>query len=256
MPICANPVESFRCILNTDKFPAVQPTKASGMNFFECIQQRYSVRAYDSQPVEDEKLAQILEAGRLAPTAANRQPVNIIVIHTAGREAELNQIYGESWFVQAPLILAVCGLPEQAWQRRRSDGKSYLDVDVARGKSAHRHLPHLPRCAGCNSRPLVPYPAFCGCLPPDSVCFRGKRQIRNHSGHPLHAHAHSAELAGNVVEGLRGQEDRVRVQAAAVLLPRHGIIVAGKSLMSTIDALERIDWNCWCILAQRMLGDA
>jgi nitroreductase len=101
------------------------------MNFFECIQQRYSVRAYDSQPVEAEKLAQILEAGRLAPTAANRQPVNIIVIHTAGREAELNQIYGESWFVQAPLILAVCGLPEQAWQRRRSDGKSYLDVDAA-----------------------------------------------------------------------------------------------------------------------------
>jgi L-fuculose-phosphate aldolase len=71
-----------------------------------------------------------------------------------------------------------------------------------------------------------------------------------------YAHAHSAELAGNVVEGLRGQEERVRVQAAAVLLPRHGIIVAGKNLMSTIDALERIDWNCWCILAQRMLGDA
>jgi nitroreductase len=101
------------------------------LNFFDLIQKRYSARAYRSQPVEDEKLARVLEAGRLAPTAANRQPVQIIVIHTAGREAELNRIYGESWFVQAPLILGVCGLSEQAWQRRRSDGKSYLDVDAA-----------------------------------------------------------------------------------------------------------------------------
>jgi L-fuculose-phosphate aldolase len=71
-----------------------------------------------------------------------------------------------------------------------------------------------------------------------------------------HAPAHSTELADYVVEGLRGQEDRIRVQAAAVLMPRHGIFVAGKDLLATIDALERIDWNCWCILAQRLLGDA
>jgi len=101
------------------------------MNFFELIHHRYSVRSYSSQPVEDEKLAMILEAGRLAPTAANRQPFQIIVIHTAGREQELSQIYGEPWFIQPPLILAVVGLPAQAWQRRRSDGKSYLDVDAA-----------------------------------------------------------------------------------------------------------------------------
>ena len=65
--------------------------------------------------------------------------------------------------------------------------------------------------------------------------------------------AHSAELAQSVVDGLRGKEDRVRVQAAAVLLPGHGIIVAGKDLLSALDALERIDWNAWCILARRLL---
>jgi nitroreductase len=101
------------------------------VNFLDLIQQRCSVRAYMNQPVEDEQLNLILNAARLAPTAANRQPVQIIVIHTAGRAAELKSIYGEEWFVQAPLVLAVVGLPEQAWQRRRYDGKSCLDIDAA-----------------------------------------------------------------------------------------------------------------------------
>jgi nitroreductase len=101
------------------------------MDFFNLIHQRYSVRAYQDLSVEEEKLSQVLEAARLAPTAANRQPIQIIVIHTAGRESALSRIYREDWFVQAPLILAVCGFSEQAWNRSRSDGKSYLDVDAA-----------------------------------------------------------------------------------------------------------------------------
>ncbi len=100
------------------------------MEFSELIQKRYSVRAYKHDPVEDEKLHQVLEAARLAPTAANRQPFQFIVIHTAGREAELKRIYGREWFVQAPLVICACGLPAQGWVRQ-DDGKSYNDVDVA-----------------------------------------------------------------------------------------------------------------------------
>jgi len=99
------------------------------MNFFELITARYSVRAYQPDPVEEEKLQQVLEAARLAPTAANRQPFQVVVIHTAGREDELSRIYRSKWFVQAPLILAVCGLPRQAWTR--GDGKNFCDVDGA-----------------------------------------------------------------------------------------------------------------------------
>ncbi len=100
------------------------------MEFSELIGKRYSVRAYKPDPVEEEKLQQVLEAARLAPTAANRQPFQLIVIHTAGREAELNRIYGRDWFVQAPLVICACGVPAQGWTRR-DDGKSYIDVDVA-----------------------------------------------------------------------------------------------------------------------------
>jgi nitroreductase len=99
------------------------------MDFTELIQKRYSTRAYKPDPVEEDKLRQVLEAARLAPTADNRQPFQILVIHTQGREAELRRIYSRSWFTQAPLVICACGLPAQNWVRR--DGKNYNDVDVA-----------------------------------------------------------------------------------------------------------------------------
>jgi nitroreductase len=98
------------------------------MDFIELIKKRYSVRAYKADPVEEEKLQQVLEAARLAPTAVNRQPFRIIVIHTAGREAELRRIYDRGWFVKAPLLLCACGIPAKTWSR--CDGKNYNDVDV------------------------------------------------------------------------------------------------------------------------------
>ena len=67
------------------------------------------------------------------------------------------------------------------------------------------------------------------------------------------APAHSSELADNVVAALRGKEAHIRTQAAAVVLPQHGLLVAGKDLLAAVDAVERIDWNAWCILAQSLM---
>jgi nitroreductase len=99
------------------------------VEFSDLIRKRYSVRAYVSRPVEEEKLRQVLEAARLAPTAANRQPFQILVLTTAGREAELRRIYHRDWFVQAPLVLCMCAVPAEGWVRM--DGKIYTDVDAA-----------------------------------------------------------------------------------------------------------------------------
>ncbi len=98
------------------------------MDFLELAKKRYSVRAYKPDPVEDEKLQQVLEAARLAPTACNIQPFQFIVIHTKGKEADLRRIYSASWFAQAPLVICACGIPSQTWVR--GDGKNYCDVDV------------------------------------------------------------------------------------------------------------------------------
>ena len=98
------------------------------MEFFDLIKQRYSVRAYQSKPVEAAKLQKVLEAANLAPTAANRQPFQIIVIHTKGKEAELKRIYHRDWFSQAPLVIGICATTSEAWSRM--DGKNYADVDA------------------------------------------------------------------------------------------------------------------------------
>lgn len=99
------------------------------MEYSDLIANRYSVRAYKRDPIENEKLDNVLEAARLAPTAANRQPYQLIVINTKGREDELLKIYRRNWFVQAPLLICACGVPRQSWVR--SDRRRYLDVDVA-----------------------------------------------------------------------------------------------------------------------------
>ncbi len=98
------------------------------MDLFEAIATRYSVRGYRPDPIDDETLTRVLEAARRAPTAANRQPFRVVVVHTRGREDELLRVYGRPWFVQAPLVLAMVAVPGEAW--RRMDDKPYDEVDA------------------------------------------------------------------------------------------------------------------------------
>jgi nitroreductase len=100
------------------------------MEYSRLIAERYSVRAYRPDPVEDDKLRQVLDAARLAPTAANRQPIQLIVMHTAGREEEIGRIYHRPWFIQAPLVIAVCAISSQAWVRE-SDRFNARLIDAA-----------------------------------------------------------------------------------------------------------------------------
>ncbi len=99
------------------------------MHFIELATKRYSVRSYKAEPVEDDKLQLVLQSARLAPTAANRQAFRLIVTPTRNRESELLRIYSRPWFVQAPLVICICAIPDDAWVRL--DGKNYSDVDAA-----------------------------------------------------------------------------------------------------------------------------
>jgi len=98
------------------------------VDFFEVIRSRYSVRSYLPDPVPEPLLEQVLAAAVLAPTAANRQPLRLFVLPTAGREEELRRVYKPEWFWKAPLVVGVATVMKEAWVR--SDGKGYADVDA------------------------------------------------------------------------------------------------------------------------------
>ncbi len=68
------------------------------------------------------------------------------------------------------------------------------------------------------------------------------------------AAAHSSDLAENIAGAIRGQEARIRKHAAAAIAPWHGLFVMGKDLDATLDAVERMDTNAYCILMAQALG--
>jgi nitroreductase len=99
------------------------------MEFYEVVSRRRSIRAYKPDPVEEDKLFRILEAARLAPSAANRQPWHFIVVRDPQKREQLRKAYDRDWFVKAPVIIVACADPTKAWRRR--DGEEYWKVDVA-----------------------------------------------------------------------------------------------------------------------------
>ncbi len=68
-----------------------------------------------------------------------------------------------------------------------------------------------------------------------------------------YATPNTQELAENVVVGLQGKEELMIEFAAPILLPKHGVFVAGKDLYACLEAVVKIDMNAWCILAQKWL---
>ena len=98
------------------------------MQFQDVIKLRNSIRDYKSDAVEKEKLDIVLEAARLAPTAANRQPFRMIVIETKNYKQKLLKIYNRDWFVQAPLVICACAVISEAWTS--ANGKNYAHVDT------------------------------------------------------------------------------------------------------------------------------
>ena len=97
--------------------------------FLELAKNRYSCRKYDPRPVEAEKLELVLEAGRIAPSAANLQPWHFYVFRGAAALKKVHHIYHREWFRTAPCVIIICGDHGRSWKRR--EGKDHCDIDVA-----------------------------------------------------------------------------------------------------------------------------
>lgn len=97
------------------------------MDLLEIAKKRYSVRNYENRPVEKEKLDQILAAAHVAPTAANLQPVKLLVVQDKER---LKSIAKAGNIYNAPLAIIVCADRTKAWTRP-FDNKQTTDIDAA-----------------------------------------------------------------------------------------------------------------------------
>lgn len=95
------------------------------MQFEEVIRKRTSTRRFDeNKKLERDKLDKILEAGRLAPSAMNRQPVKIFVIESPEAIKKLDSVHRCRY--GAPTSLLVCGDKSQDFSSETGGEPSYV----------------------------------------------------------------------------------------------------------------------------------
>ncbi|MBQ7240705.1 MAG: nitroreductase family protein [Bacilli bacterium] len=96
------------------------------MLFDEVIRKREACRKFSDYKLNDEELDKIIEAGRIAPSAKNNQPIKIFVCRSEEALKKIDEVspcrYG------APQVLLICGLKDQVYKSNEGDT---LDVDCA-----------------------------------------------------------------------------------------------------------------------------
>jgi nitroreductase len=99
------------------------------MEFFDVINTRRSIRNYSDQPIEENKLEIILESARWAPSWANKQCWNFIVVRDKKKIDALSKTaLVNKWLKKAPVLVIACADPNLSGSR---NGMDYFLVDVA-----------------------------------------------------------------------------------------------------------------------------
>lgn len=84
------------------------------MDLFEAMEKRRSIRKYTDEPVAEEDLARILEAGRMAASWTNNQVWEIVVVRNPETKQRLAETLprtnpARKAIAGAPIVLAACG---------------------------------------------------------------------------------------------------------------------------------------------------
>ncbi len=103
--------------------------KEIAMNFSELAKARYSVRKFKNAPIEDEKLAAIIEAGRVAPTACNYQPQKIFVVKNEEMRKKIASVCDYTF--GAPVLVIVAYDKERAWKNPLMENYHSGETDAA-----------------------------------------------------------------------------------------------------------------------------
>lgn len=80
------------------------------MDVVKAIRERRSIRKYKSDPISDEDLNVILQAGRWAPSASNKQPWHFIVVRDQAKRKQLADAHAYGRFMaESPVVIVVLG---------------------------------------------------------------------------------------------------------------------------------------------------
>jgi len=98
------------------------------MDFVDVVRSRRSYRKYQSRKISDEKLANIIEAARLAPSGSNRQAWKFIVVRDGDKKTRLAELCGKQlWMADAGIVIVCCWLPVAG----ADESKLRRDVTIA-----------------------------------------------------------------------------------------------------------------------------
>jgi nitroreductase len=78
------------------------------MSLLDVILSRRSIRKYENKEVPKEMLQQILEAGRQAPSAVNRQPIRFVVVTNQNILKDLCDTIITRFVKEAPAVIVGC----------------------------------------------------------------------------------------------------------------------------------------------------
>lgn len=101
------------------------------MEFYDLIESRESIRDYNpNEKVPKDVLLRILNAGRIAPSASNKQPWRFILVSSPQKLEEVHECYHREWFKNSPHVLIVVGDKSKSW-KRSYDGFDSIETDMA-----------------------------------------------------------------------------------------------------------------------------
>lgn len=105
------------------------------MDTWEAITSRRQVRSFTADPLPEDKLDQILEAGRRAPSAHNGQPWDFVVVTDQSAKEDLAKVWaGAGWTAGAAAVVAIV-LPEAAGEQADFDrfdmGQAAMQMMIA-----------------------------------------------------------------------------------------------------------------------------
>lgn len=101
------------------------------MDVLEAIRTRRSVRSYSSRVIPADVMDRMREALRCAPSACNFEPYRFIFVKRPELRRKIAQAANDQlWMADAPVTIAACGVPEQAYKEMGGSGNS-VEIDVA-----------------------------------------------------------------------------------------------------------------------------